>query len=115
VLAAAGFSDEAILNEMYLSGEPAEVFSQAAERGLLGQLPLHSQTSQYGQLRALLGTDTADVAERLSRVLHRDILSGAFAGEWSAAPEDAVPRLTEQARQHPLSAAEDAVLGRRTR
>jgi ketol-acid reductoisomerase len=114
VLAAAGFSDEAILNEMYLSGEPAEVFAQAAEQGLLGQLPLHSQTSQYGQLRALLGTDTADVAERFSRILHRDILSGAFAGEWSAAPEGVVRLLAEQARAHPLARAEGAVLGDRT-
>jgi ketol-acid reductoisomerase len=113
VLHGAGFSDEAVLNEMYLSGEPAEVFAHAAAEGLMNQLTLHSQTSQYGQLRALLGTDTAELAERFSRVLHGDILSGAFATEWSAAGEDAVRALTERARQHPLSAAEDAVLGNR--
>src|SRR5438034_207898 len=50
----AGFSDEAILYEMYLSKEPAEVFDRIAEQGLFGQLTLHSHTSQYGQLRALI-------------------------------------------------------------
>jgi ketol-acid reductoisomerase len=101
-----------VLNEMYLSGEPAEVFAHAATEGLMGQLTLHSQTSQYGQLRALLGTDTAELAERFSRVLQGDILSGAFAAEWSAAGEDAVRQLTERARAHPLCAAEEAVLRR---
>ncbi len=48
VLHAAGFSDEAILYERYLSKEPAAVFERFAELGAFGQLSLHSHTSQYG-------------------------------------------------------------------
>src|SRR5260370_24933961 len=83
VLHEAGFSDEAILYEMYLSKEPAEVFERIAEKGLFGQLSLHSHTSQYGQLRALFADDDSWLYGRFRRVLHDDILSGRFAREWS--------------------------------
>ena len=83
VLHEAGFSDEAILYEMYLSKEPAEVFDRIAEQGLFGQLTLHSHTSQYGQLRALLADDGSWLYEKFKRVLEDDILSGRFAHEWS--------------------------------
>jgi len=79
----AGFSDEAILYEMYLSKEPAEVFDRIAEQGLFEQLTLHSHTSQYGQLRALLADDGSWLYEKFKRVLEDDILSGRFAHEWS--------------------------------
>src|SRR5947209_6486146 len=69
VLHQAGFSDEAILYEMYLSKEPAEVFERIAEQGLFGQLTLHSHTSQYGQLRASLADDGAELRERFKQVL----------------------------------------------
>lgn len=83
VLHEAGFSDEAILNEMYLSKEPAEVFDRIAQQGLFEQLPLHSHTSQYGQLRALLSDDGSWLYEKFKHVLEDDILSGRFAHEWS--------------------------------
>ncbi|MBV9314395.1 MAG: NAD(P)-binding domain-containing protein [Pseudonocardia sp.] len=116
VLHKAGFSDEAVLYEMYLSGEPAEVFTHVARDGLLGQLPLHSQTSQYGQLRALCGLDASDLAARFTSILHEDILSGAFAREWSAADAgQRLAQLRQRADAHPLSAAEQAVLRNQTR
>jgi ketol-acid reductoisomerase len=83
VLHEAGFSDEAILYEMYLSKEPAEVFERIADQGLFGQLTLHSHTSQFGQLRASLTDDGSGLYERFKRVLNEDILSGRFAQEWS--------------------------------
>ena len=83
VLHEAGFSDEAILYEMYLSKEPAEVFERIADQGLFGQLTLHSHTSQYGQLRASLADDGSRLYERFKHVLQDDILSGRFAQEWS--------------------------------
>jgi len=83
VLHQSGFSDEAILYEMYLSKEPAEVFERIAEQGLFGQLTLHSHTSQYGQLRASLADDGSWLYERFKQVLNDDILSGHFAREWS--------------------------------
>lgn len=115
VLHEAGFSDEAVLHELYLSGEPAEVFQRVATAGLLGQLPLHSQTSQYGQLRNLLRLDTSELIDRFRRVLHDDILSGAFAREWSAhaaTAESTLADLTRRAGRHPSAAAEQAVLWR---
>jgi ketol-acid reductoisomerase len=113
VLHAAGFSDEAILNEMYLSGEPAEVFAHVARKGLLGQLGLHSHTSQYGQLRGLATLDTGSLTSRFSAVLRDDILSGAFAREWSevsADPERRLAELRTKAAEHPLAKAERAVI-----
>ena len=80
----AGFTEEAVLNELYLSAEPAEVFAHMAREGLFGQLGLHSRTSQYGQLRSLSALDEGgELADRFRRVMHHDILSGAFAQEWS--------------------------------
>ena len=112
VLHQAGFSDQAILNELYLSKEPAEVFERAAEQGLFGQLALHSHTSQFGQLRALAADDGAWLEERFRRVLHDDILSGRFAAEWSAtqaAGADRLERLRAQAETSPLARAEASV------
>jgi ketol-acid reductoisomerase len=116
-LHAAGFSDEAVLYEMYLSAEPAEVFAHVADKGLFGQLTLHSQTSQYGQLRALAALTGADSTQRdrFERVLHDDILSGAFAKEWGQAFADAderLARLRAEAAKHPIAAAERAVRGK---
>jgi len=102
VLHAAGFSDEAILYEMYLSKEPAEVFERFADLGVFGQLPLHSHTSQYGQLRALLADNGAALRERFSHILHVDILSGAFAQEWSDVQANGQERL-EQLRAAALA------------
>jgi ketol-acid reductoisomerase len=101
VLREAGFSDEAILYEMYLSKEPAEVFERIAEQGLFGQLTLHSHTSQYGQLRASLADDGSWLYERFRRVLEDDILSGRFAREWSDVQAKGLERL-EQMRAEAL-------------
>jgi ketol-acid reductoisomerase len=102
VLHQAGFSDEAILYEMYLSKEPAEVFERIAEQGLFGQLTLHSHTSQFGQLRASLEDDGSWLYERFKQVLNDDILSGRFAREWSDVQAKGLEQL-EQMRAEALS------------
>lgn len=115
VLHEAGFSNEAILYEMYLSKEPAEVFERFAEQGVFGQLTLHSHTSQYGQLRALLAWDSAALRNRFTHVLHNDILSGAFANEWSdvqVKDSDRLEELRAQALTSPLAQAENEVMKR---
>ncbi len=112
VLHAEGFSDEAVLSELYLSGEPAEVMTAAAEVGLFEQLALHSQTSQYGQLRSLLMSDESALRARFAEVMRGSILSGTFALEWSSGSEggpDRIAPLREQALAHPLVAAERKV------
>jgi ketol-acid reductoisomerase len=102
VLYEAGFSDEAILYEMYLSKEPAEVFERIAEQGLFGQLTLHSHTSQFGQLRASLADDGSWLYERFKHVLNDDILSGRFAREWSDVQAKGLEHL-EQMRAEALA------------
>jgi ketol-acid reductoisomerase len=111
VTTAAGFTEEAVLYETYLSGEPSEVLDHVARDGVFGQMGLHSRTSQYGQLRALAGLPTdGELRDRFARVLHDDILSGAFAREWSR-PEAAerLDALRRDAEGSPLAEAESAV------
>lgn len=115
VLHAAGFSDEAILYEMYLSREPAEVFERFADQGIFGQLTLHSHTSQYGQLRALLSDNGGTLHGHFAHVLHDDILSGAFAHEWSnvqARGSERLEQLRAQALTSSLAQAESETLKR---
>jgi ketol-acid reductoisomerase len=113
VLHQAGFSDEAILYEMYLSKEPAEVFERMAEQGFFGQLTLHSHTSQYGQLRAVAADDGIWQRDRFKRVLD-DILSGSFAREWSDVQPNGEERLEQmrvEALTSPFARAEKRVMG----
>lgn len=111
VLHEAGFNDAAILDEMYLSGEAAEVLERAAQMGLVEQLATHSRTSQFGQLRGLSrsGELVATMKQAFTSVLRDDILSGAFAREWSqhsADSESVIADLRAQASEHPLLRAE---------
>ncbi len=113
VLHQAGFSDEAILYEMYLSKEPAEVFERMAEQGLFGQLTLHSHTSQYGQLRAAAADNGTWLRDRFKHVLD-DILSGSFAREWSnvqAKGEERLEQMRAEALTSPFAQAEKRVMG----
>jgi ketol-acid reductoisomerase len=113
VLHEAGFSDEAILYEMYLSKEPAEVFERMAERGLFGQMSLHSHTSQYGQLRAVAADDGRWLRDRFRQVLD-GILSGRFAEEWSdvqAKGEERLEQMRAEALTSDFAQAEKRVLG----
>lgn len=45
-----GHPAAASLVELYISKEPAYMFEKMAEMGLFKQMPLHSHTSQYGQM-----------------------------------------------------------------
>lgn len=112
VLHQAGFSDEAILYEMYLSKEPAEAFERIADQGLFGQMTLHSHTSQYGQLRALAADNGETLFERFTHILEDDILSGKFASEWSNVLNSGPERLEQlraEAENSPLAQAETRV------
>ncbi len=105
----AGFSDEAVLHEMYLSGELGEVIGRAATDGLFGQLELHSRTSQYAHLRGFAAMPSAELRHHFATVLRTDILSGAFAEEWSNAPEDPLAKLRRLGQPLPLAVAEHGV------
>lgn len=111
-LKAAGFSDEAILHDMYLSKEPAEVFERAATVGFFRQLKYHSPTSQFGQLRGTKNNDGKALREQFEKVLHKDILSGEFAKFWStelASGAEQLQQLWKESEQEPISLAEKRI------
>ncbi len=82
----AGYPAEAVLLELYLSGELAYTFQKIRDVGLLKQMDFHSHTSQYGSLTrsAKFGDLDPVLRTRMQEVLE-EIRSGAFAKEWSGA------------------------------
>jgi ketol-acid reductoisomerase len=112
VLVEAGFPPEMVALELYGSGEAAEIFRQMARRGVIDQMRLHSQTSQYGTLsrgpRML-----PDAAKDRLRDALAEIRSGRFAIEWGQEQAAGYPnfeRLRQEARSHDINRAEQ--LGR---
>jgi ketol-acid reductoisomerase len=92
----AGYPPEAVLMELYLSGEMAYSFLKIRELGMLKQHELHSHTSQYGTI-----TRSARYAELDSLLKQKmgesleEIRSGAFAQEWSSARADKLELLKQ--------------------
>ena len=112
-----GLSPEAAILELYASGERAETAHLMAEIGLFEQLPVHSRTSQYGQL-----TRAQRYYARVKPWVKEaavQIWNGEFAKEWAA--DQAVGRVVlnrmlKLARNSNLAKAEDRLykaLGRR--
>jgi ketol-acid reductoisomerase len=108
VLVEAGFPPEMVALELYGSGEAAEIFREMARVGLIEQMRLHSQTSQYGTLSRgprMLGEDAR---QRLRQAL-AGIRDGSFAREWSDEQSAGYPvfeRLRREARTHEITRAE---------
>jgi ketol-acid reductoisomerase len=98
-----GIPLEAILTELYLSGEVERNYRLLRERGFVEQLGLHSPTSQYGQLSRRGSFDALDVAAKM-RELADDIESGRFADEWDEQSRQGHPALTTLREQHAGSA-----------
>ncbi|KAI9284677.1 Acetohydroxy acid isomeroreductase, catalytic domain-containing protein [Umbelopsis sp. AD052] len=110
VLKGAGFSDEAILFDMYLSKEPSEVFERASNVGFFKQLKFHSKTSQFGQLRGTKNSDGTALKAQFEKVLHKDILSGDFARYWSnslAGGATELEQLWKDVEEEPIQIAEN--------
>lgn len=105
-----GHPEEAVLTEMYLSKEPAYMMERAAEDGFFRQLPLHSNTSQYGQLVSYGAVDTSFIRDFVRERYDR-IKSGVFAAEWEKEQKEnqlsTLNTLKEQAFTSPLTQAED--------
>jgi len=90
LLVEAGFPPEAVLMELYLSGELAYSLEKIREVGMTRQMDFHSRTSQYGSITRgarYLSLD-APLKEKMGEVLG-EIRSGAFAKEWSEQQEQA--------------------------
>jgi len=95
-LVEAGFPPEAVLMELYLSGELAYSFAKIRELGMLRQHELHSHTSQYGTMtRSLRYLDLDPLLKEKMRQSLEEIRSGAFAQEWSTDREAKLQLLQE--------------------
>jgi ketol-acid reductoisomerase len=84
LLIEAGYPPEAVLLELYLSGEFAYSFEKMREVGMMKQMDFHSRTSQYGTVTrgARFMSLGEPIKEKMSEVLE-EIRSGSFADEWS--------------------------------
>ena len=84
LLVEAGYPPEAVLLELYLSGEFAYSFEKMREVGMMKQMDFHSRTSQYGTVTrgARFMTLGEPIKAKMSEVLE-EIRSGNFADEWS--------------------------------
>jgi ketol-acid reductoisomerase len=117
----AGVPPAAALMELYLSGEWATVFERMAEIGSVEQLPMHSPTSQYGQLSGAdelsKGTEYLDYesVKAYGRKKLEDIVSGAFTERWAEVQENGYAELKSlfaNARNSPMIAEEQKTLKR---
>ncbi|MFT4583101.1 MAG: ketol-acid reductoisomerase [Gammaproteobacteria bacterium] len=112
VLVEAGFPPEMVTLELWGSGEASEIFKQMARRGIVNQMRLHSQTSQYGTMSRGERMLSEDARDRLRAAL-AEIRSGKFAQEWADEQAAGYPNfhaLRDAAEAHPVNEAE--LLGR---
>ncbi|PJF41284.1 MAG: ketol-acid reductoisomerase [Chloroflexi bacterium] len=87
-----GYPPEAVLMDLYLSGEFTDYLMRAARDGLMKALRLTSLTSQYGTLSRMDRFNDLKL-ERLMEVTMDEIRNGDFAQEWAREYEDGYRRL----------------------
>lgn len=87
-----GYPPEAVLLELYMSGELAYTLGKIAELGMIEQIELHSRTSQYGSLSRGMRFILPELRARMREGLE-EIRSGQFAQEWAAEQEAGCPTL----------------------
>lgn len=103
-----GCDAEIVTTELHLSGEFVEIAKAMITHGFFGQLKLHSQTSQYGQLSRADRMAPPQLLARIDQVMD-EISSGKFHAEWAKEQNDGKPnmsRLWQQALEHPLAKSE---------
>ena len=82
----AGLPPEALVLDLYLSGEMAETFQAMAELGFVEQSRLHSRTSQYGGMIRTLAMDREPTRRHLRKIIE-EVQDGSFARQWAAEQE----------------------------
>ena len=106
-----GHSPEAALTELYLSKEPMIMMEKMADMGLFKQLPLHSRTSQYGQISRFKQTDPTYIRAFLEEQYNK-IVAGEFAKEWETEMNNDLKHFEELKKEDfesPISIAETEV------
>ena len=107
-LVANGCDPEIVTTELHLSGEFVEIAKAMITHGFFGQLKLHSQTSQYGQLSRADRMAPPELLAQIDKAIE-DISSGKFHAEWvqeQRASKPNMTRLWRQALEHPLAKSE---------
>ena len=89
-----GIPLEAILTELFLSGEVERTYRLVRLEGGAAQTLHHSPTSQYGQLSRIGRFNHLDLAQTM-RELVDDIVSGRFADEWDGERSAGYPVLED--------------------
>jgi ketol-acid reductoisomerase len=87
-----GYPPEAVLLELYMSGELSYTLGKIAELGMVEQSRLHSRTSQYGSMSRGIRFIFPEIRARMREGLE-EIRSGTFAQEWAAEQEAGCPTL----------------------
>jgi ketol-acid reductoisomerase len=107
-----GYPPEAVLLELYMSGEFSYTLAKIAELGIVEQASLHSPTSQYGSMSRGMRFMIPEIRTKMRQGLD-EIRSGRFAEEWMAEQEAGTPALQalrEAARSLPLHKLEQELL-----
>jgi ketol-acid reductoisomerase len=110
----AGLPPEALVLEMYQSGEMARTFGAFAERGFFRSVGAHGMAAAFGGYLRTLELDRAAMEQHFATI-HQDIASGGFAARFQAERDQAFP-VVELIRQvisgdDPMSRAEDRING----
>ncbi len=108
----AGLPPEAMVLELYQSGEMAETFRRFADFGFYRAVGEHGATAQYGGYLRTLELDSAAMRDQFREVL-ADIRSGGFARRMQAEQDDGSPALALiaaiTAGDDPMTRAENVV------
>lgn len=110
-LVKAGYPKEAVLLEIYMSGELSYILKEMAETGMIQQLDCHSQTSQYGAISRGIKFVGVNLMRPMGKVL-KAIQSGKFAREWQFEQKIGKPRfrfLKAMALRQPIGKLEREV------
>lgn len=118
-LVEAGCSAEAVLLDLYASGESVEWAQGAVDLGAFERMRLASHTAQFGHLVWSKRYFDDEGTRRHLREVIQNIKNGSFAKEWRAEQEAGLPRLNQvwqENRAHSMMQAEHRlyqILGRR--
>jgi ketol-acid reductoisomerase len=109
-----GIPLEAIMGELYLSGEVERNYRLLREVGFSAQLEFHSSASQYGQLSRRGSFDGLDFSAKM-REMVETIRSGRFATEWDAERDAGYPKLKTLKETHAGAGVRELEAGIRRR
>jgi ketol-acid reductoisomerase len=88
----AGLPPEAIVLEMYMSGEMAQTMDSWARNGFYRSVGDHGPTAQFGGFIRATNLDRQEMEQRMRSILEQ-IRDGSFAREFQAEKADGYPRL----------------------